>query len=160
MKCSSKFGSRRIRPRCRRIRRNRNERPSFRRAQKPALLLRRDACSRPCCLCSRDRESRPFQFRIRGSDECQPVVCLHCRRPSEFPATRSPSDSFPVAQAAFWPVASCITASCVASAAGSSPATRPSCITRIRSLIPSTSGNSEEIITTATPLATSSFSKW
>jgi hypothetical protein len=55
------------------------------------------------------------------------------------------------------PVARRMTASWEASLRDSSPARRPSCMTRMRSHMPSTSGSSLEIISTATPLRTSSF---
>lgn len=53
--------------------------------------------------------------------------------------------------------ASAITASWVASAAASSPAIRPWAMTSTRSLMPSTSGRSLEIISTAAPAAVSSL---
>src|ERR1700693_2307516 len=46
--------------------------------------------------------------------------------------------------------------SCVASARESSPTLSPSCMTKIRSLIPRTSGSSEEIIMIALPDRTNS----
>lgn len=58
------------------------------------------------------------------------------------------------------PVARCMMRSCVASARVNSPVKRPSCITRMRSLIPSTSGSSDEIMMIATPRATSAFINW
>ncbi len=50
---------------------------------------------------------------------------------------------------------------CSLAPAGSSPATRPSCITTMRSLMPISSGSSELIITTAVPdRASSRISSW
>ena len=54
-----------------------------------------------------------------------------------------------------WPVAARITESSSASARENSAVIRPSRMTRIRSAMPSTSGSSEEIISTARPSATS-----
>ncbi len=47
--------------------------------------------------------------------------------------------------------------SCVASSRDRTPAIVPACMTAMRSLMPSTSGNSEEIITIAAPRSRSSF---
>ena len=67
------------------------------------------------------------------------VVALTARSPSGLPFADR------------WPVAAATIASSVASSCVSSAASRPSCMTRIRSATESTSGSSDEITSTATP---------
>src|SRR5215469_13388948 len=62
--------------------------------------------------------------------------------------------------AAFWPMAADMTASSDASSWLNSATSRPSRITRMRSLTPRTSGSSDEIISTPTPLLASPASRW
>src|SRR5262245_7145611 len=59
-----------------------------------------------------------------------------------------------------WPVAANITDSSVAPARGRVATRRPSCMTRTRSAMPSTSGSSLETMSTATPCAARSASRW
>src|SRR3984957_14782101 len=59
------------------------------------------------------------------------------------------------AACATWPVAARMILSSVASARANSPVSRPSWMTRMRSATPSTSGSSDEIISTAIPSAAS-----
>src|SRR4051795_6030186 len=65
------------------------------------------------------------------------------------------------AAASTWPVARRMTPSSSASARDNSPVSRPSCMTSTRSAMPSTSGSSLEIISTASPWPASSLiSRW
>jgi hypothetical protein len=120
--------------------------------------------------CSDVRKNVPGRTAVRGAEQAggatSPSPCAAKRHPNHRatgPRVRSRHHTPPCSPCSPWfhhdvvvcPIAAASSRSGVALTRVNSPVIRPSCSIRIRSLIPSSSGNSLETSTTARPAAVS-----